>query len=200
MRAQGVWRSKACRLSKVEVVVATVRRKHYGFINVLGNGNFGVNATESASVSLRSANSSRVLIGSSVGSPNASGLLSVQSNTGAFLRLSRAANGSVASTFDIVARTDDPPCQDPANSTENASHAPNSTLCDDVARQDNNNGNVSNRSTRLFVEAPNWSVLSIEPRTMARHIRQHSIYSLTASEFFCKVAFVDVVEACALLR
>ena len=179
-----------------EVVVATVRRKHYGFINVLGNGNFGVNATESASVSLRSANSSRVLIGSSVGSPNASGLLSVQSNTGAFLRLSRAANGSVASTFDIVARTDDPPCQDPANSTENASHTPNSTLCDDVARQDNN-GNASNRSTRLFVEAPNWSVLSIEPRTVARHIRQHSIYSLTASEFFCKVAFVDVVEACA---
>ena len=42
-----------------------------------------------------------------------------------------------------------------------------------------------------------WGVLSIEPRTVARHIQQHSIYQLTASEFFCKVSFVQVVENCA---
>ena len=172
-------------------------RVHYGFVNVLGNGNFGVNTTKSAVVSLRSANSSRVLVGSTDGSPNASALLSVQSNTGAYLSLQRAANGSVATTFNIVARTDDAPCSSTqTNSTHNQSRENDTQPCDRLATARNSSAD-DNSTTRLFLETGAWSVLSIEPRTVPRHIQQHSIYQLTASEFFCKVSFVQVVESCA---
>jgi hypothetical protein len=170
---------------------------HYGFVSVLGNGHFGVNNSQSAGLSLRSANSSRVLIGSTNGSSNASALLKVQSNTGAFLSLQRATNSSVASEFNIVARTDADPCANTVNTTRNQTLGNFSQQPCDTLQTGGNASTSDNATTRLFLETGTWGVLSIEPRTVARHIQQHSIYQLTASEFFCKVSFVQVVENCA---
>eukprot|EP01043_Picozoa_sp_COSAG02_P057269 COSAG02_NODE_6922_length_3286_cov_1.807970_2_plen_503_part_00 len=168
---------------------------HYGFIDVLGNGDFGVNSTKAEGVSLRSANSSRVLIGSINGSANASAVMSVQSDTGAYLRLRRATNSSVASEFSIVARTEAAPCDSGFNRTHNPG-ANDSQPCTMLESQSNTSA-TDNATTRLFLETGAWGVVSIEHRTVARHVQQHSIYHLTAFEFFCKVSYVQVVDNCA---
>ena len=168
---------------------------HYGFVNVLGNGDFGINSTKAEGVALRSANSSRVLIGSLDGSANASAVLSVQSNTGAYLSLRRGSNSSVASEFSFVARTEVVPCDSRFNTTHNP-RANDSQPCTGLDVQSNTSA-AGNATTRLFLETGAWGVVSIEHRTVARHIQQHSIYQLTAFEFFCKVSYVQVVHNCA---
>lgn len=168
---------------------------HYGFINVLGNADFGVNSTKSEGVSLRSANSSRVLIGSINGSANASAVLSVQSDTGAYLSLRRSTNSSVASEFSFVARTEAAPCVSSFNRTHNLG-ANDSHPCTMLETQSNTSA-AENATTRLFLEAGAWGVVSIEHQTVARRVQQHSIYHLTAFEFFCKVSYVQVVDNCA---
>lgn len=168
---------------------------HYGFVHVLGNGEFGVNSTKAEGVYLRSANSSRVLIGSINGSANASAVLSVQSDTGAYLSLRRATTSSVASEFSIVARTEPVPCESSFNRTHNPG-ANGSQPCTELDTQSNTSA-TDNATTRLFLETGAWGVVSIEHQTVARRIQQHTIYHLTALEFFCKVSYVQVVDNCA---
>ena len=150
---------------------------YYGYVEIPGNGVFGSNSTEGAALTVASMNSSSVLVGSNSSQPNASAAVIIASDTGAAVNLVRNSSDGDA-VFRIVTRD--------SRSTSNA-----------TLNQSNPSNETNSKSTEmLFIESMGKEMISLQPVVVERQIQQHTLYRLKSMEFFCKVAFVRVVDNC----